>query len=169
VAAEVVAVEVAVVAVAQVHKAQLARPLQVEPLLELPEVAELHPLAADKPHLYRHCRQHRLLVELLKAQVLAVGMGPGHQPQLPSNGSFTSKETEKTARERPSTMSPMEKSKISAYTIAPSSAPGFPARRKAHSNLQGSNSRHGRGVRFFDGSGQCSILNSYPSRMGIEH
>jgi hypothetical protein len=165
----VVAVEVAVVAVVEVHKAQLARPLQ-EPLLELPEVAELHPLAADKPHLYRHCRQHRLLVELLKAQVLAVGMGPGHQPQLPSNGSFTSKETAKTARERPSTMSPMEKSKISAYTIAPSSAPGFPARRKAPSNLPDSNSRHGRGVRFFEtGSDQCSILNSYPSRIGIEN
>ena len=93
------------VAVAQVHKAQLARPLQVEPLLEL-RSGGAAPAGGGQPLLYRHCpASTALLAELLKAEVeVAVAMAPDRQPLQQSNGSFTSKATAKTARERRSTM-----------------------------------------------------------------
>ena len=124
---------VAVVAVGRAPRQ--ARRLEAELLLVLVEV---HRLAADRPLRYRHCREHPLREELLKAEVVAVAMALEHQPRLPSNGSFTSKETARTARERQSTMWPTVRSKISASTIARLPEPGSPARRKVPSSLPGS-------------------------------
>jgi hypothetical protein len=92
----------AVVAVVVADKAlQQARRLPAEPLLEL---VELHRLAADRPRLYRHCREHPPRVEPLQAEEVAVGMAPDRQPLQQWNGSFTSKVMARTARVRLSTM-----------------------------------------------------------------
>jgi hypothetical protein len=57
------------------------------------------------------CRHYQRPVEQLQRQAagkavveVAVGLAPDRQPLQPLNGSFTSKETARTARERRSTM-----------------------------------------------------------------
>jgi hypothetical protein len=78
-------------------------------------------------------------VERRQAVVPAVEMGQANRSgRLRSNGLFTSKAKARTARERPLTTWPMERSRISDSTIVPSPAPGSPVPQKALSKLPGS-------------------------------
>jgi hypothetical protein len=126
-----VVVRVVVAAVAEVVVVKVMLPVE---LLQLPVELRLQPVAHKArlaPHQFRHCR---LLVEVHRPVVPAVAavMAPDNPWELLRwIGSFTSKETARTPKEQPFTMSPMEKLKTSVSTIVPLSEPGFPVPQKA--------------------------------------